>query len=79
MWLLFNGPKVVETPPQSPDLNQIENYTFERKKNCALAGFRTQKIFLSKVPSICLTDIPKIVGMNSKEECIKHQKSRNVS
>lgn len=25
MWLLFNCPKVLETPPQSPDLNVIEN------------------------------------------------------
>ena len=32
MWFLFNDPKVLETPPQSPDLNQIENYNFERKK-----------------------------------------------
>ena len=83
MWVLFNGPKVVETPPQSPDLNQIENYNFERKKLCALDGIRTrakaQKNFLSKLSSICLSDIPKIVGMSSKEECIKHQKSQNVS
>ena len=25
MWLLYNCPKVLETPPQSPDLNVIEN------------------------------------------------------
>lgn len=24
-WLLYNCPKVLETPPQSPDLNPIEN------------------------------------------------------
>jgi transposase len=25
MWLLYNCPKVIDTPPQSPDLNPIEN------------------------------------------------------
>ena len=25
MWLLINCPKVIQTPPQSPDLNIIEN------------------------------------------------------
>lgn len=25
MWLIYNCPKVIETPPQSPDLNVIEN------------------------------------------------------
>ena len=24
-WLLYNRPKVIQTPPQSPDLNPIEN------------------------------------------------------
>ncbi len=24
-WLLYNCPKVLETPPQSPDINPIEN------------------------------------------------------
>jgi hypothetical protein len=25
MWLMYNCPKVIDTPPQSPDLNPIEN------------------------------------------------------
>ena len=32
MWLLFKGLKVVETPLQSPDLNQIENCWHELKR-----------------------------------------------
>ncbi|GBO16604.1 hypothetical protein AVEN_186310-1 [Araneus ventricosus] len=32
LWLLYNCPKAIKTPPYSPDLNPIENAWHELKK-----------------------------------------------
>ncbi|GBN21902.1 hypothetical protein AVEN_10147-1 [Araneus ventricosus] len=32
LWLLYNCPKVIKTPPYSPDLNPIENVRHELEK-----------------------------------------------
>ena len=35
LWLLYNCPKVIEPPPQSPDMNPIENIWNELdRQNC---------------------------------------------
>nr|pir transposase - fruit fly (Drosophila melanogaster) transposon element S [Drosophila melanogaster] len=48
-WLLYNCGKVIDTPPQSPDLNPIENLWAYLKKKVAKRGPKTRQQLMAAI------------------------------
>lgn len=78
-WLLYNCPKVLETPPQSPDLNPIENVwsqmkaALQRRPPSSLQDLKRR--LLEEWAALSPEYIKKVIASmpNRLEEVIKHQ------
>jgi len=78
LWLLYNCPEVMETPPQSPDINPIENLWDElgrRVQNRQLTNIKDlKKVLLEEWEKIEPETCKKLVdSMPRRLECVLKQ------
>lgn len=84
LWLLYNCGKVIDTPPQSPDLNPIENLWVHLKRNVAKRQ-PTNKVALKtaileewqKIPTNY--DLQKLIhSMKNRLQCVINSKGTHT-